>query len=126
MEFSGKVKSGFGNASFWVEKINKIFEEKYQMKLFFGTLNIELENEIVLENKDDKGKILASEYGGDFDILVKECEIFGAKAYIVRTEKNNQKGGDHPLNIVEIVSSVNFRKLNHLRDHDEVTLKINT
>lgn len=43
MTLKGKVKSGLGNASYWVEKIDKIFNEKFGMKLFYGTLNIELE-----------------------------------------------------------------------------------
>lgn len=121
MELKGKVKSGFGNASFWVDKINKAFEEKYKMKLFLGTLNIELEHEYVLE---DEEKITASEYGGNFDVLIKKCEILGHKGYIVRTEKNNTKGGDHPLVIVEIVSNINIRKTNNLKDNDKVTLYI--
>lgn len=121
MELRGKVKSGFGNASFWVGKIKEAFEEKYSMKLFLGTLNVELEEDFVLT---DEEKIEANEYGGNFDVLIKKCEILGHKGYIVRTEKNNQKGGDHPLNIVEIVSDINFRKTNHLKDDDKITLNI--
>lgn len=121
MELKGKVKSGFGNASFWVGKINEVFEEKYSMKLFLGTLNVELEEDFVLT---DEEKIKANEYGGNFDVLIKKCEILGHKGYIVRTEKNNQKGGDHPLNIIEIVSDINFRKTNHLKDDDRITLNI--
>lgn len=119
MELKGKVKSGFGNARFWVGKISKIFEEKYNMKLFLGTLNVELEQEYILSEEE---KIQAKEYGGDFDVLIKKCEILGHKGYILRTEKNNQKGGDHPLNIVEIVSDISFRKEEHLKDRDEVIL----
>lgn len=121
MELKGKVKSGFGNASFWVDKINKIFEEKYKMKLFLGTLNVKLDNEYVLE---DEEKIGANEYGGNFDVLIKECRILEHKGYIVRTEKNNQKGGDHPLDIIEIVSDINIRKTNNLKDNDNVMVHI--
>ena len=120
MELKGKVKSGFGNASFWVGKINQIFEEKYNMKLFLGTLNVELKKDYILT---DEEKIKANEYGGNFDVLIEECEILGHRGYIVRTEKNNQKGGDHPLNIVEIVSDVNLRKMGNLEDDDSITLK---
>lgn len=119
MERKGKIKSGLGQASYWVGKINPVFERKYQQKMFLGTLNIELEEEYKL---DDKEKIVAEEYGGNFDVLIKECEILGHKAYIVRTEKNNQKGGDHPLNIVEIVSDVNLRNEENLQDGDEIIL----
>lgn len=121
MELKGKVKSGFGKASFWVDKINTIFQEKYQMKLFLGTLNVALDHEYVLE---DDEKIKANEYGGNFDVLIKKCEILGHIGYIVRTEKNNKIGGDHPLSILEIVSDQNIRKTNHLKDDDIITIYI--
>ncbi len=121
MELKGKVKSGFGNASFWVDKINNVFENKYHMKLFLGTLNVKLANDYILE---DEEKITANEYGGNFDVLIKECEILGHKGYIVRTEKNNKIGGDHPLTIIEIVSDINIRKANNLNDNDNIILHI--
>lgn len=58
-KLKGRVKSGIGNASFWVDKINDIFKEKYGIKLFLGTLNVELEKEYVLGNTDI---ILPEEY----------------------------------------------------------------
>lgn len=122
MELKGKIKSGFGNASFWVDKINPIFQKKYQMKLFLGTLNVCLDHEFVLGNDE---KIKANEYGGDFDVLIKRCEILGHTGYIVRTEKNNQIGGDHPLSILEIVSDQNIRNTNNLKDDDTITIYIN-
>lgn len=120
-KLKGKVKSGIGNASFWVNKINKIFEEKYKIKLFLGTLNIELEQDYILENND---KILPTQYGGEYNVLVQECEILGNTAYILRPEKNNTLGGDHPLNIIEIVSEKNLRKEYNLKDNDDVILYI--
>lgn len=121
MKYKGKVKSGYGNASFWVGKINEVFEKKYGIKLFLGTLNVQLENEYILNNKEE---IKASEYGGNFNVLVKKCEIFGHKAYILRTEKNNTKNGDHPLNIIEIVSDIYIREANNLKDEDIVEVLI--
>lgn len=121
MELKGKVKSGLGEASYWVGKIERVFEQKYNMKLFLGTLNIQLENDYILEKQE---KIKADEYGGNLDVLVKQCEIMGHKGYMVRTEKNNQKGGDHPLNIIEIVCDINIRNTKHLKDDDEVTVSI--
>lgn len=121
MKQKGKVKSGYGKASYWVKKINNIFEKKYQMKLYLGTLNVKLENEYILDNKQ---KILANEYGGDFDVLIKECEVEGHKGYIVRAEKNNEIGGDHPFDIVEIVSDINIRHANNLKDNDTITIHI--
>ena len=34
MTYKGIVKSGLGNAGFWVEKVSKIFNEKYGITLF--------------------------------------------------------------------------------------------
>lgn len=121
MTYKGKIKTGFGNASFWVSKINEIFEKRYGMKLFLGTLNIELEKEYILKNSD---KILASEYGGDYNVFIQKCEILGNNAYIVRTEKNNTKFGAHPLNIIEIVSDINIRERYKLEDNDEIEIII--
>ncbi len=121
MKLTGKVKTGLGEASYWVGKIKNIFEKKYSMKLYLGTLNIQLEHEYILEQGQ---KIKASEYGGNLDVLIKECEIMGNKGYIVRTERNNQKGGDHPLNIIEVVSDIPIRDEKHLKDDDEVIVLI--
>lgn len=122
MMYKGKVKSGFGNASFWMGKVSKAFEEEYKMKPFLGTLNIELEKEYVLDATQNK--IKACEYGGNFDVLVEECKILRKRAYIIRTEKNNTKNGDHPLNIIEIVSDINFRKTYNLKDGDIIEIEL--
>ena len=118
----GKIKTGLGNANIWVEKIYKVFEEKYNIKLFLGTLNIELYEEIIL---GDEEKILPEEYGGQFIVFIKKCEVLGHTGYILRTEKNNAKNGDHPLNIIEFVSDVNMRKTHNLKDGDEVVVHLN-
>lgn len=121
MELVGKVKSGYGNASFWVKKINEIFKEKYGMKLFPGTLNIEIDSPYILETDN---KILPDEYNGQYTVLIKEGTIFGHKIFILRPEINNKEGGDHALNIIEIVSDVNLRESNNLKDGDIVIIKI--
>ncbi len=121
MELKGKIKSGLGNANIWVKKAYKIFEKKYNMKLFLGTLNIELDREIILS---DEEKILPEEYGGQFNVLVKKCKILGHKGYILRTEKNNSRNGDHPLNIIEFVTDINMRKTYNLKDGDEVIIDL--
>ncbi len=121
MELRGKVKSGFGNASFWVGKISRVFEAKYHRKLFLGTLNIELEEEYILEDGDI---LKASEYGGQLDVFVKECKILGHRCFIVRPEVNNRKGGAHPLTIIEVVADCSLRELGNLKDGDEIMISI--
>lgn len=116
MVLKGKVKKGLGNASFWVEKIKDVFYKKTGMKLFYGTLNIELEKPYELENY---WIIDRQEYGGTQNVFVQKCEIEGNQAYIVRSEKTA-----HKSNIIEIVSDIKFREKFNLRDNDTVEIKL--
>ena len=54
----------------------------------------------------------------------KDVKYQAKSGYIVRPEKNNVLGGDHPLNLIEIVSDVSLRKENNLKDGDKVKIKI--
>ena len=119
----GKVKSGLGNASYWMKKAEEAFENKLGVKLFNGTLNVKLAKDYILE-----GNILVlhkEEYGGSQEVFIKECEVLGHKSYIVRTEKNSAAGGDHPLDLIEIISDVNFRGKYNLKDGDSIEVYIN-
>ena len=102
----GKVKSGLGEASFWTNKISKIFEEK----------------EYILESTEDI--IYPSEYNGNYNVLLQKCKIFESISYIVRPEINNKKGGTHPLNVIELVSDKNLRKTYNLKDTDKVEIEL--
>lgn len=116
MILKGKVKKGLGNASFWVEKIEDIFYKKTGMKLFYGTLNIELEEPYDLKNY----WIIEKEaYGGSQDVYVQECKILGKQAYIVRPEKTA-----HTSNVVEIVSDIKFRENFNLNDEDNINIEM--
>ena len=121
MKHKGKVKSGLGEASMWMSMAKDIFKKKYGIDVFLGTLNIELEHEIILDEKDI---IQPEEYGGNFRLFICKCKVCNETGYIIRTEKNNKLGGDHPLNIVEIVSGVNFREKYRLKDDDEVWVEL--
>lgn len=113
----------FGNASYWMKKAELAFEKKLGKKLYNGTLNIKLQNDYIL---DGNLKVLyKEEYGGTQDVYIKECSVLGHKSYIVRTEKNSTKNGDHPLSLLEIISDINFRELYKLKDNDiiEITIK---
>ena len=116
MMLKGKVKKGLGNASFWVEKIDDVFYKKTEMKLYYGTLNVELEEPYELENY---WIIEKQEYGGTQNVFVQKCEIHGIQAYIVRSEKTA-----HKSNIIEIVSNIKFREKFDLKDNDIVEIKL--
>lgn len=122
MILKGKVKTGLGQASYWMKKAEDAFEEKLGKKLFNGTLNIELDEEYILENNN--GILRKEEYGGAQDVYIKSCILLGHKSYILRTEKNSTKNGDHPLTLLEIVSDINFREKYNLKDGDIVEIII--
>ena len=118
----GKLKSGLGEASFWMKKAEIAFEAKTCLKVFHGTLNVELEEDYKL---DGDLKILhKEEYGGSQEVYLKECEVLGHKSYIVRTDKNMSENRDHPLNLIEIISDINFREKYKLKDGDLIKIEI--
>lgn len=116
MILKGKVKKGLGNASFWIKKIEEKFYKNFGMKLFYGTLNIELEKPYELEQYYTIGK---EEYGGTQNVYVQECKILNQKSYIVRSEKTA-----HNSNVIEIVSDINFRESFNLKDEDIVEIEL--
>ena len=122
MLLKGKVKTGLGEASFWIKKAEDALEKKTNLKLYHGTLNVELDSEYIM---DKNLKVLnKEEYGGMQDVYMKECKLFGHKSYILRTEKNMSDLRDHPLNILEIVSDVCFREKYNLKDGDLIEIEI--
>ena len=121
MILKGKVTTGIGTAKMWVGKIEKIFEEKTNIKVFHGTLNIKLEEEYVI-NPD--WIIKPEEFGGTQNVLIKKCKIKDNIAYIVRAEKNQLGKGEHNLKIIEIVSNINFREKYNLKDEENIEIQI--
>ena len=116
MKLEGKVQKGLGNASFWVEKIEDIFYKKTGMRLFYGTLNVNLDKPYKLKNYWIINK---DEYGGTQDVYVQETTILNQKAFIVRSEKT-----DHASNIIEIVSNVKLRDEFNLKDNENIRVEV--
>jgi len=102
MTLRGKVKSGMYSLSFWMDKLEKYYTEKVGMKLYPGSLNIELPEPYILPS--DAIRLEEEEYGGTVSLSILPCQIFGRKAFIIRTDKNASGDGDHPLNIIEIAT----------------------
>ena len=122
MILQGQVVSGLGEASSWVKKIKNVFSEKIGMELFEGTLNIDVNCEYLLGT--DVIKFAPNEYGGTQEVLVKECSVLGNKSYILRTKANENEEGTQPINIIEIVSNVNFREKYNLKDGEKIEIII--
>ena len=121
MTIEGKVVSGLGVAKNWVNKIKNVFLDKTGEELFSGTLNIKLESDYAFEPNII---IKSEEYGGQYDVYIKRCNVLGETAYIVRSGKNLKQDGDYKLNIVEIMSEINFRDKYNLRDGDILEIKV--
>jgi riboflavin kinase len=119
----GKVKSGFNSLSYWMDRLEKYYTEKTGMMLYPGSLNIELPEPYVLPN--DVIRLEKEEYGGTVSLSILPCQIFGRKAFIIRTDKNASGMGDHPLNIIEIAADVKLRDEYDLIDGDVVEICIN-
>lgn len=117
----GKVVSGIGNFSYWIEKLQEHYLRKTGMRLFPGTLNIELAEPYSLPAKAIR--LEGHEYGGEVSVSMIPCTIFGKSAFILRTDKNEQGQGHHPKTIVEIATDVKLRDRFHLEDGDAVQIE---
>ena len=121
MILRGKVVSGTGNFSFWIDKLHDHYLRKTGMQLFPGTLNVELAEPYTLPN--EVIRLEGEEYGGTVSVSIVPCSIFGMKAFILRTDANDQGRGHHPRTIIEIATSVKLRDQFHLHDGDMVEIE---
>jgi riboflavin kinase, archaea type len=118
----GKVVSGMGNFSFWIEKLRDQYQCKTGMVLFPGTLNLELEQPW----RVPRGclRLDAAEYGGTVTVNIVPCSIFSRPAFILRTEANEEGRGHHPRTIIEIATDIKLRDAHQLQDGDWVEVEI--
>ena len=105
----GKVVSGMGNFSYWIEKLHDHYLRKTGMNLFPGTLNVQLEEPYTLPSAVIR--LNGEEYGGSVSVSMVPCSIWGKRAFILRTDANEEGRGHHPRTIVEVATDV------RLRDH---------
>jgi len=117
----GKVVSGIGNFSFWIDKLHDHYLRKTGMDLFPGTLNVSLAYPYTAPK--DVLRLEGEEYGGDVSVNLVPCSIFGRRAFILRTDANEQGRGHHPNTIVEIATDVKLRDRYHLNDGDDVEIE---
>jgi len=110
-----------GNFSYWIDKLQEHYFRKTGMRLFPGTLNVELIEPYTLP--DDAIRLEGEEYGGTVSVNMVPCSIFGMKAFILRTDANEQGRGHHPRTIVEIATEVKLRDRFNLKDGDIVEIE---
>ena len=118
----GRVVSGLANFGFWIERLNSFYETKTGMRLYPGTLNIELPNPYSLPS--NVIRLEANEYGGRVSVNIVRCQIFDRRAFLLRTDQNEQGTGHHSRNIIEIAKDVRLRDLHQLKDGDWVEVEL--
>lgn len=118
----GKVVSGMGNFSYWIEKLQEHYRSKTGMNLFPGTLNVQLEEPYSLPQRVIR--LEGQEYGGDVSVSMVPCSIRGKRAFLLRTDANEQERGHHPKTIVEIATDIRLRDHFDLNDGDQVEIEI--
>ena len=117
----GKVVSGMGNFSYWIEKLADHYQRKTGMKLFPGTLNVELEKPYTLPKQ--AVRLEGWEYAGSVSVNIVPCSIFGKSGFILRTDANEEGRGHHPKTIIEVATDVKLRDHFNLSDGDMVEIE---
>ncbi len=118
----GKVVSGIGNFSYWIEKLREHYLSKTGMSLFPGTLNVQLEEPYSLPQRVIR--LEGQEYGGTVSVNLVPCSIRGKSAFLLRTDANEQERGHHHKTIVVFASDIRLREHFDLNDGDQVEIEI--
>ena len=121
LRLEGKVVSGLANFGQWIDRLSSFYERKTGMKLYPGTLNVELPSEYSLPA--DVIRLEADEYGGRVSVSIVPCRIFNRRAFLLRTDPNEQGTGHHPRTIIEIATDVRLRDHYQLKDGDPVEIE---
>jgi riboflavin kinase len=116
----GKLVTGVGNFSYWIEKLQDHYREKTGMRLFPGTLNVELDEPFYLPRA--RARLEAEEYGGTVSVSIVPCEVFGRPAVILRTDKADSE--PQSRKIIEVACEVKLREQHRLRDGDVVEVVV--
>jgi riboflavin kinase len=118
----GRVVSGRADFGQWIGRLSSLYEEKTGMRLYPGTLNVELSSEYSLPA--DVIRLEADEYGGRVSVSIVPCRIFNRQAFLLRTDENEKGTGHHPRNIIEIATDVRLRDNYELKDGDWVEIEV--
>jgi len=116
----GKVVSGVGNFSFWIEKLRDHYLHKTGLRLFPGTLNIQLDEPFDLPQ--ERARLEAQEYSGTVSVNIVPCTILGRRAVILRTDKADSELQSRM--IIEVACDVKLRDQHQLRDGDVVEVLV--
>jgi riboflavin kinase, archaea type len=118
----GTVISGVGSFSYWMDKLQEHYTRKTGMQLVPGTLNLRLEQPYSLPKRGLR--LEAEEYGGAVSVNIVPCSILGRRAFLLRTDANEQGLGHHPKTVIEIATDVKLREAFQLEDGDRVKVYV--
>jgi riboflavin kinase len=118
----GQVVTGVGDFGRWIELLSGLYEQKTGMRLYPGTLNVQLLSEYSLP--PEVIRLEAAEYRGRVSVSIVPCQIFDRRAFVLRTDQNESGTGHHPRNIVEIATDVRLRDVYQLEDGDWVEIEL--
>jgi riboflavin kinase len=116
----GKVVTGVGNFSFWIEKLQDHYRRKTGLQLFPGTLNIQLDGPFDLPK--ERARLEAIEYGGTVSVNIVPCTILGHRGVILRTDKADSELQSRM--IIEVACDVKLRDQHQLSDGDVVEVSV--
>ena len=116
----GRVVSGVGNFSYWIEKLHDHYERKTGVRLFPGTLNISLDQPFDLPAQ--RIRLEAEEYGGTVSVNIVACSILGHPAFILRTDKADSEIETRAL--IEVACELKLRDKYELSDGDIVEVEV--
>ena len=119
---TGRVVTGVGNFSYWIEKLKEHYLRKTGMSLFPGTLNVQLEEGYSVPA--DSLSLKAEEYGGRVSVYIVPCRIFDERAVILRPYAAEHGEDTRDRNVVEVACEVNLRDKYKLRDGDVVSVEV--
>ena len=116
-----KVVSCRADFGQWIERLTSFYKQKTGMRLYPGTLNVELSSEYSLPA--DVIRLEADEYSGRVSVSIVPCRIFNRQAFLLRTDQSEKGTGHHPRNISEIATAVRLRDNYQLKDGDWVEIE---
>ncbi len=122
MVLTGKVVSGVGNFAYWIERLSDHYLRKTGLRLFPGTLNVQLEEEYSIPA--NVLRLEGEEYGGTVSVNIVPCRVLGEEAVILRTDSNERGEGAHPRSVIEVACEVKLRDRYDLRDGDVIQIEV--
>ena len=89
----GVVRSGKGDFSHWLGKLESHYVRKTGLRLFPGTLNVHL-TDSRYPTPEECIRLEKEEYGGTVSVSIVPCRVFGRQAFILRPDGDDGKYGD--------------------------------